>query len=160
MGMSSSIGRSNNAAFFWALRYSRLRKRPPGRHRRHRHHPSLLLFSLPFSCWCCFLSFQRRLCLCVCEYNASDKLLIMNTQALKTFSTPKKRWIKKITINPKPYTHKCSVSYPISHKKKNERMGRLLQNCLLLLLLRLFRWGRNESFCVVVRISSIYPLLW
>ena len=118
MGMSSSIGRSNNAAFFWALRYSRLRKRPPGRHRRHRHHPSLLLFSLPFSCWCCFLSFQRRLCLCVCEYNASDKLLIMNTQALKTFSTPKKRWIKKITINPKPYTHKCSVSYPISHKKK------------------------------------------
>ena len=54
---------------------------------------------------------------CVCEYNASDKLL-MNTQALKTFSTPKKRWIKKITINPKPYTHKCSVSYPISHKKK------------------------------------------
>ena len=114
--MSSSIGRSNNAAFFWALRYSRLRKRPPGRHRRHRHHPSLLLFSLPFLVVVAFSPFKEDF-VCVCEYNASDKLL-MNTQALKTFSTPKKRWIKKITINPKPYTHKCSVSYPISHKKK------------------------------------------
>ena len=91
--MSSSIGRSNNAAFFWALRYSRLRKRPPGRHRRHRHHPSLLLFSLPFLVVVAFSPFKEDF-VCVCEYNASDKLL-MNTQALKTFSTPKKRWIKK-----------------------------------------------------------------